>query len=38
MNHLEVVYLSLYLDKLGWNTEGFSFEDNLLLTAFAVKV
>jgi hypothetical protein len=38
MNELEVVYLSLYLDKMGWQTEGFSLEDNLLITGLSVKV
>jgi hypothetical protein len=38
LNELEIVYLSIYLDKLGWESPGFSLEDNLLLTALAVKV
>ena len=38
MNELEIVYFSLYLDKMGWQTEGFSLEDNLLITGLSVKV
>ncbi len=38
MNELEIVYFSLYLDKMGWITEGFQLDDNLLLTGFSVKV
>ncbi len=38
MNELEIVYLSLYLDKMGWITEGYSLEDNLLITGLSVKV
>jgi len=33
-----LVYFSIYLDKLGWESNGFSLEDNLLLTALAVKM
>ena len=38
LNELELVYFSIYLDKLGWESPGFTLEDNLLLTALAVKV
>jgi hypothetical protein len=38
LNELELVYFSIYLDKLGWESQGFMLEDNLLLTALAVKV
>jgi hypothetical protein len=38
MNELEIVYFSLYLDKMGWQTEGYSLEDNLLITGLSVKV
>ena len=38
MNGLEIVYFSIYLDKMGWESPGFTLEDNLLMTAFAVKV
>jgi hypothetical protein len=38
MNELEIVYFSLYLDKMGWQTEAFSLEDNLLITGLSVKV
>jgi len=38
LNELELVYFSIYLDKLGWESNGFSLEDNLLLTALAVKM
>ncbi len=38
MNELEIVYFSLYLDKMGWMTQGFQVDENLLLTAFSVKV
>ena len=38
MNELEIVYFSLYLDKMGWTTQGFQVDENLLLTAFSVKV
>jgi hypothetical protein len=38
MNELEIVYLSLYLDKMGWMTEGYTVEDNLLITGISVKV
>jgi hypothetical protein len=38
MNELEIVYLSIYLDKMGWQTEGYNLEDNLLITGLSVKV
>ncbi len=38
MNELEIVYFSIYLDKMGWMTQGFQVDENLLLTAFSVKV
>jgi hypothetical protein len=38
MNELEIVYLSLYLDKMGWTTEGYTLNDNLLITGISVKV
>lgn len=38
MNELEIVYLSLYLDKMGWVSNGYLVEDNLLITAISVKV
>lgn len=38
LNELELVYFSIYLDKLGWESQGFTLEENLLLTALAVKV
>jgi hypothetical protein len=38
MNEFEIAYYSLYLDKLGWITEGFCLEDNLLITGLSVKV
>jgi hypothetical protein len=38
MNELEIVYLSLYLDKMGWTTENYSIEDNLMITGISVKV
>jgi hypothetical protein len=38
LNEMELVYFSIYLDKLGWESQGFNLEDNLLLTALAVKV
>jgi len=37
-NEMEIVVWALYLDKLGWTDEKFSLEDNLYLTAFAVKM
>jgi hypothetical protein len=38
MNELEVVYFKIFLDKFGWETEGISFEENMLLICFEVKV
>jgi hypothetical protein len=38
MNELEIVYLSLYLDKIGWVTEGYQIDENLLITGLSVKV
>ena len=38
MNEIELVYFSIYLDKMGWEPSNYSFEDNLLLTALTVKV
>lgn len=38
MNEIELVYFYIYLERLGWESSGFSLEDNLLLTSFAVKV
>jgi hypothetical protein len=38
MNELELVYFFIYLERLGWEGQGFTLEDNLLLTSFAVKV
>lgn len=38
MNELEIVYLSLYLDKMGWTTPGYSIDDNIMITGIAVKV
>lgn len=38
MNELEITYLSIYLDKLGWITENFEVDENFLLTGFCVKV
>ena len=38
MNELEIVYLSLYLDYLGWVSEGFQLDENMLMLGVAVKV
>ena len=38
MNELEIVYFSLYLDKMGWTTEGYQLDENLLITGISVKV
>ena len=38
MNELEIVYLSLYLDKMGWSTIGYPLDENLLLTGISVKM
>lgn len=38
MNEQEIVYLSLYLDKIGWATEDYTMEENLLITGISVKV
>ena len=38
MNELEIVYFSIFLDNLGWETEEFDLEENLLMTAISVKV
>jgi hypothetical protein len=38
LNELEIVYLSLFVDKFGWLTQGYGLEDNLLLTGLSVKV
>ena len=38
MNEFEIIYYSLYLDKLGWITQGYDLEDNLLITGLSVKV
>jgi hypothetical protein len=38
MSELEIVYFSLYLDKMGWTTDNYSVDDNLLITGISVKV
>ena len=38
MNELEIVYFSIFLDNLGWDTENFDLEENLLMTGISVKV
>ena len=38
MNEFEIVYFSIYLDKMGWTTEGYQLDDNLLITGLSVKV
>ena len=38
LNELEVVYFKIFIDKFGWETEGLSLEDNLLIMSFEVKV
>ena len=38
MNELEIVYFSIYLDKMGWTTEGYQLDENLLITGISVKV
>ncbi len=38
MSELEVIYLSLFLDKMGWQTEGYQLDENLLITGVSVKM
>ena len=38
MNEIEIVFFSLYLDKVGWITDGYNLEDNLLIIALFTKV
>jgi hypothetical protein len=38
MNELEIVYFSIFLDNLGWETDEFDLEENLLMTGICVKV
>ena len=41
LNELEIIYLSFFLDKMGWSNDGdarFSFYENLLYTGIAAKV
>ena len=38
MNELEIVYFSMFLDNLGWETYDFDLEENLLMTGISVKV
>jgi len=38
MNEIEIVYFSLYLDKIGWITEGYQIDENLMITGLSVKV
>jgi hypothetical protein len=38
MNEIEIIYLSLYFDKMGWTTENYIMEDNLLVIGLCVKV
>jgi hypothetical protein len=38
MNELEVVYYSLFLDKLEWATDGHDTDENLLMTGLSVKM
>jgi hypothetical protein len=38
MSELEIVYFSLYLDKIGWITEGYQIDENLMITGLSVKV
>ena len=38
LNEIEIVYWSVYLERFSWNTEGFSFEDNLFIIGLVAKV
>ncbi len=38
MNELEITYFAIYLDRFSWFTEGFAFEENLLIVALVAKV
>jgi len=38
MNELEIVYFSIFLDNLGWETNEFVLDENLLMTGISVKV
>ena len=38
MNEIEIVFFSLYLDKVGWLTDGYTLEDNLLIIGLFAKV
>lgn len=38
LNELEVVYFKIFIDKFGWESQGISFEDHLLILCFEVKV
>jgi len=38
MNEIEIVYFSLYLDKIGWITDGYQIDENLMITGLSVKV
>ena len=35
---MEIVLFTLYLDKVGWLTDGYTLEDNLLIIALFAKV
>lgn len=37
LNHLELVYLSLYFDNFGWKNSNFDIMDNFLIVALSVK-
>lgn len=38
MNELEITYFSIYLDRFSWYSDGFTFEENLLIIALVAKV
>ncbi len=38
MNEIEIVFFTIYLDKVGWLIDGYSLEDNLHILALFAKV
>lgn len=38
MNELEITYFGIYLDRFSWLSQGFSFEEHLLIIALVAKV
>ena len=38
INEIELVYLSIFFERLGWKISNFTVEEHLVLMGYAVKV